>query len=82
MHPNDHSELKGASLTPEHYITDDQAADFLSVSRSYLKKLRVYGGGPRFSRLGGSKAIRYRVSDLIAWAHSTSATSTSELEAL
>lgn len=80
MHPQDYGELKRASLTPDHFLDDDGAADMLSVSRSYLKKLRVYGGGPRFSKLG-NKAVRYRVGDLISWASSKSVTSTSELEA-
>lgn len=70
------------SASPEmvdRYIPDEAAAELLSLSRSYLRKLRVYGGGPRFSTLG--RAVRYRVGDLHAWAQSKTATSTSEREA-
>lgn len=34
------------------YLTPAEAAAHLRVSKSYLDKLRVYGGGPPFHRLG------------------------------
>ena len=43
-----------------------EAAAYLRVSKSYLDKRRVYGGGPKFLRFG--KRILYRKSDLDAWA--------------
>lgn len=46
-------------------LTVDEAARRLSLSASYLNKLRCFGGGPVFIRLG--KAVRYRPSDLEAW---------------
>jgi excisionase family DNA binding protein len=46
-------------------LTVDEAARRLSLSASYLNKLRCFGGGPVFIRLG--KAVRYRPSDLDAW---------------
>lgn len=65
------------SLHPDQYIDDEKAADLLGVSRSWLRKLRVSGGGCRYSVLG-HRAIRYRVGDLLAWAAAKSAKSTSE----
>ena len=47
-------------------FTVPEAADHLRVSESYLDKLRVYGGGPTFVRLGPRKIV-YRESDLDAW---------------
>ncbi len=64
-------------LSPDHFIDDERAAELLSLSRSYLRQLRVRGGGPRYSALA-RKAIRYRVADLLAWADSKSACSTSD----
>jgi excisionase family DNA binding protein len=57
--------------------TVPEAADYLRVSKSYLDKLRVYGGGPPFMRLGVRK-IAYRRSDLDAWLVCRRFNSTSE----
>jgi predicted DNA-binding transcriptional regulator AlpA len=71
----------GHALSLEQYVDDRTLADLLGLSRSYLRQLRVSGGGPRFTRLG-AKAVRYRVADALDWAASKPAgTSTSELEA-
>jgi excisionase family DNA binding protein len=72
------------SLTPaqpvskqsEEFLTPKQAAAFLRVSKSYLDKLRVYGGGPKFLRFG--RKILYRRSELDLWAEQRSFSSTSE----
>jgi len=58
-------------------LTTREAAAHLRVSKSYLDKLRVYGGGPRFLRFGKRK-ILYRMSDLDLWAAERRFTSTSE----
>lgn len=50
----------------ETLLTVDEAAIHLSLSASYLNKLRCFGGGPNFVRLG-VKAVRYLPSDLNAW---------------
>ena len=42
-----------------------EAADYLSVSKSYLDRLRCSGGGPCFARIG--RLIRYRRSALDQW---------------
>lgn len=68
-----------ASLDPDRYVDTETVADLLSLSPSYLRQLRVKGGGPRYSRLS-ARAVRYRVSDALAWASAASARSTSEYE--
>jgi excisionase family DNA binding protein len=60
----------------EEFLTPKQAAGYLRVSKSYLDKLRVYGGGPRFLRFG--RKILYRKSGLNLWAAERSFNSTSE----
>lgn len=67
-----------ASERTEEFLTPKQAADYLRVSKSYLDKLRVYGGGPRFLRFG--RKILYRQSELNFWAEQRSFDSTSEYE--
>src|SRR5262245_57118902 len=62
------------------FFTPKEAAAYLRVSKSYLDKLRVYGGGPRFLRLGKRKVL-YRKSDLNAWLASQSFNSTSQYAA-
>ena len=63
----------------DRYVDDLEAAEILGLSRSYLRQLRLKGGGCRFSSFG--RAVRYRLSDLHAWAASKTATSTSDREA-
>lgn len=48
-------------------MTTRQAAEYLGFSALTLKKWRCLGSGPRFLRIGGT-AVRYRRSDLEAWA--------------
>ena len=61
----------------ERFLTPKEAAAYLRVSKSYLDKLRVYGGGPKFLRFGKRK-ILYRKSDLDFWAAQHRFGSTSE----
>lgn len=51
------------------------AADYTGVSRSSLEKLRVYGGGPLYLKLG--RRVRYRVEDLERWLSQSLVSSTS-----
>lgn len=53
------------------------AAERLKLSDSYLAKLRVLGGGPRYFKLG--RRVRYDPDDLAAWAQSSARNSTSEI---
>ena len=57
-------------------LTVKEAAGHLRVSKSYLDKLRVYGGGPKFLRFG--RKILYRKSELNVWAEQRCFSSTSE----
>lgn len=41
------------------------AAEYLGVSKSLLDKLRCYGGGPVYSKLGAT--VIYSTADLDAW---------------
>ncbi len=63
----------------EEFLSPRQAADYLHVSKSYLDKLRVYGGSPRFLRFG--RKIRYRKSELNLWAEERCFSSTSDYAA-
>jgi predicted DNA-binding transcriptional regulator AlpA len=42
-----------------------QAAEYVGVSKSLLDKLRCYGGGPAYAKLGSS--VIYATEDLDAW---------------
>lgn len=52
------------------------AAAYLGLAKNTLEKMRLYGGGPRFSKYG--RAVRYSVDELDAWIEKNSAASTSE----
>jgi excisionase family DNA binding protein len=55
--------MSETKTTNEHfYLTPHQAAEYLNSSVSTLAKRRLYGGGPRFTRIG--RAVRYRKYDL------------------
>jgi excisionase family DNA binding protein len=58
------------------YLTPPEAANYLRSSVSTLAKLRVYGGGPEFTRIG--RAIRYRRTDLDTYMADQLVRSTSE----
>jgi excisionase family DNA binding protein len=60
----------------EIFLTPKEAAATLRISKSYLDKLRVYGGGPKFLRFG--RKILYRHSELNLWAEERCFGSTSE----
>jgi hypothetical protein len=53
------------------------AAAYLGMSVSYLNKLRVFGGGPRYFTIG-VKCVRYEAVDLDCWAREGASTSTSD----
>jgi excisionase family DNA binding protein len=63
-------------MTSEIYYTACEAAEYLRSSQSTLAKLRLYGGGPVFTRIG--RVIRYRRSDLDRWMSEKLTRSTSE----
>jgi predicted DNA-binding transcriptional regulator AlpA len=74
------AQTKGpASLLPhtgQKYFKPREAAEYLSSSASTLAKRRLYGGGPKFTRIG--RAIRYAKSDLDQFMAANTVRSTSE----
>ncbi|MGM4877047.1 helix-turn-helix transcriptional regulator [Bradyrhizobium sp. 956_D2_N1_5] len=52
------------------------AAKHIALSASTLNKLRVYGGGPRFYKLG--RRVAYDLADLNSWLDGRRRQSTSE----
>lgn len=63
----------------ESYLQVDTstAAEILGVSKRKLEKMRIYGGGPRFVRMGRN-CVRYRVKDLVTYQESLLRCSTAE----
>ncbi len=57
-------------------LTTEEVADLLKVAEVTLRKWRLNGLGPRFTRCGAS--IRYSRPDLDAWILSRTVASTSE----
>ena len=46
----------------EHYLNDEQAADFLNLSKQTLRNWRCKCRGPAYTKAG--RAIRYSFDDL------------------
>jgi predicted DNA-binding transcriptional regulator AlpA len=67
-----------ANLTgfPPHYLRTPEAARFVGLSIRTLEKHRIYGTGPRYSKLGGR--VVYRLEDLQSWVESDAKASTSD----
>lgn len=61
----------------QRFFNPQQAADLLGLSKSYLDKLRIQGGGPQFHKFGNR--IRYDSADLNAWADARRYANTSEI---
>ena len=60
----------------KRYLNPVEASEYIGVSSSWLAKLRLYGGGPRYSKIG--RNIRYATEELDAWLASNLQVSTSE----
>jgi excisionase family DNA binding protein len=60
----------------DNVLNTREAAALVGLSIPTLNKLRVYGGGPSFLKLG--RAVRYRRTDLDTWLQSRLRGSTSE----
>jgi predicted DNA-binding transcriptional regulator AlpA len=61
---------------PPRYLRTPEAARFVGLSIRTLEKHRIYGTGPRYSKLGGR--VVYRVEDLQGWVESGAKASTSD----
>jgi hypothetical protein len=57
-------------------VTTAEAAAYCGSTKSTLEKLRVYGGGPTFIKLGSR--VVYDVADLDAWLSARRRLSTSD----
>lgn len=60
----------------EKYLKPRQAAAYINSSTSTLAKRRLYGGGPKFTRIG--RAIRYAKPDLDSFMAANTVASTSD----
>ena len=61
---------------PPRYLRTPEAARFVGLSIRTMEKHRIYGTGPRYSKLGGR--VVYRVEDLQVWVDSAAKASTSD----
>jgi predicted DNA-binding transcriptional regulator AlpA len=61
---------------PQRYLRTPEAARFVGLSIRTLEKHRIYGTGPRYSKLGGR--VVYRIEDLQAWVDRGAKASTSD----
>ena len=64
-----------SSLFPDRMKTP-KAATYTGLSQSSLTKLRMFGGGPRYVKLG--RSVVYDRPDLDAWLNARKRTSTSD----
>ena len=61
---------------PQRYLRTPEAARIVGLSIRTLEKHRIYGTGPRYSKLGGR--VVYRLEDLQDWVESGAKASTSD----
>jgi len=61
---------------PPRYLRTPDVALFVGLSIRTLEKHRIYGTGPRYSKLGGR--VVYAIEDLESWVKSGAKTSTSD----
>ena len=61
---------------PPRYLRTPEAARIVGLSIRTLEKHRIYGTGPRYSKLGGR--VVYRIEDLQAWVELGAKASTSD----
>jgi predicted DNA-binding transcriptional regulator AlpA len=61
---------------PPRYLRTPEAARMVGLSIRTLEKHRIYGTGPRYSKLGGR--VVYSVEDLQAWVSRGSKSSTTD----
>ncbi|PSC02534.1 excisionase [Alsobacter soli] len=67
---------RNAERTADRLLNENEVAQLLGVSRSWLAKSRLIGSGPRFIKLG--RSVRYHASAISDYLRSRSRTSTSE----
>lgn len=52
----------------DRLMTQEEVAEYLSISPANLERWRCYGGGPPYIKIG--RLVRYRYSDLRAYIES------------
>lgn len=57
-------------MTPPlpRYVTENEAAEILGLKRGTLSNWRSQRRGPAYVRLGGGRVIRYKLSEIEAFA--------------
>lgn len=65
-----------AATAQRKMLRTDEAAAYCGSSASTFEKLRLYGGGPRYVKLG--RRVVYDQADLDAWLDANRRASTSE----
>ena len=55
-------------MAENNLITEKEAAEYLAVKVTTLQQWRFHNKGPKYYKLGGSGAIRYKWEDLEAYA--------------
>lgn len=65
-------------MTIEQLLKPKALAERLDVTEGFLAKLRLYGGGPRFTKIG--RSVKYDPQDVREWLDKRKATSTSEAQ--
>ena len=68
------------SASQNFYLTSEETAELLKISRRTLERLRLNGEGPPFMKIGSGKRSRvlYKQSDIADWLESRLFRSTSE----
>jgi len=67
---------KNTNTLDDRLIDEKAAANFLGYTPRFLQSRRIKGNGPIYIKLG-DRAVRYRISDLVAWVENHKRTSTS-----
>ena len=73
--------LETQTSRPQPLLTVAQAAEFLSFQPRTLDAWRARGSGPKFVRVS-TRAVRYRMEDLVKWAAARVQSSTAEDSAI
>ena len=67
---------EAVTFTKRKMLRTHEAAEYCGFSASTFEKLRLYGGGPRYVKLG--RRVVYDPADLDAWLAVNRRTSTSD----
>lgn len=72
--------IAGANLTPEPYISIDEALSLMpGVTRQSLANMRFRGEGPNFYK-PTARTVLYKASEVLAWADETKSATTEKEE--